>query len=195
MERNIQRTGLINLLTLLIVGVGGFAAARYSSSLAGLVSIIFIAIGVLVAAVSWFQMRLEQSERSEKLEMDELLKTHSSSAMFEAREAEAFPAQSAREQFEKYFVPAFTVVLCILQAGGAYFLWRWLARPTTVVEFREPMVAMSLFGLFALILFLLGKFSSALARIEQHRLLRPGAGVERASDSDGDERANRDSLS
>jgi regulator of protease activity HflC (stomatin/prohibitin superfamily) len=37
------------------------------------------------------------------------------------------------------------------------------------------MVAMSLFGLFALILFLLGKFSSALARIEQHRLLRPGA--------------------
>jgi len=175
MERNIQRTGLINLLTLLIVGVGGFAAARYSSSLAGLVSIIFIAIGVLVAAVSWFQMRLEQSERSEKLEMDELLKTHSSSAMFEAREAEAFPAQSAREQFEKYFVPAFTVVLCILQAGGAYFLWRWLARPTTVVEFREPMVAMSLFGLFALILFLLGKFSSALARIEQHRLLRPGA--------------------
>ena len=118
MERNIERTGLINLLTLLIVGVGGFAAARYSASLAGLVSIVFIAIGVLVAAVSWFQMRLEQSERQEKLEMDELLKTHSSSTMFEAREAEVFPAQSSREQFEKYFVPAFTVVLCILQASA-----------------------------------------------------------------------------
>src|SRR5260370_39049437 len=138
MERNIQRNGLINLLALLVVGVGGLAEARFAGSLAGLVAVLFIGLGVLVAAVSWFQMRLEQSERSEKLEMDELLKTHSSSAMFEAREAEVFPAQSSREQFEKYFVPAFTVALCILQAGGAYILWRWLARPTTIVEYREP---------------------------------------------------------
>ena len=39
-----------------------------------------LAFGVLVAAVSWFQMRLEERERLEKLEFDELSKSASSSA-------------------------------------------------------------------------------------------------------------------
>src|SRR5947209_16801231 len=175
MERNIQRTGLINLLTLLLVGAAGFAVARYANSLAGMVCVLFVGLGLLVAAVSWFQMRLEESERLEKLELDELLKTHSSSAMFEAKEAEVFPAQRSREQFERFFVPIFTVLLCLVQAGGAFVLWHWLSRPTTRFDLREPMVAMSLFGLFALVLFLLGKYSAAMARLERHRLLRPGA--------------------
>src|SRR6266481_3214259 len=175
MERNIQRNGLINLLALLVVGVGGFAAARFAGSLSGLVAVLFLGLGVLVAAVSWFQMRLEESERLERLELDELLRTHSSSAMFEAKEAEVFPAQRSREQFEKFFVPVFTVLLCLAQAGGAYFLWRWLSGSTVGFQLRQPLVGMSLFGLFALLLFLLGKFSAAIARPEKHRLLRPGA--------------------
>src|SRR5436190_7686363 len=136
MERNIQRTGLINLMILLIAGVGGFATARYSGSLAGPGSVVFMGLGVMVAAVSWFQMRLEESERQEKLEMDALLRSQSSSAMFEAREAEVFPAQRSREQFERFFVPIFTVVLCLLQSGGAFLLWRWLARPTTARPYK-----------------------------------------------------------
>jgi regulator of protease activity HflC (stomatin/prohibitin superfamily) len=175
MERNIQRNGLINLLALLMVGAAGFAVARYANSLAGLVSILFLGIGLLVSAVSWFQMRLEESERLEKLEFDELLKSRSGSALFEAKDAEAFPAQRSREQFEKYVVPGFTVLLCLLEGGGAYLLWRWLHRSTTRFELKEAMVALSLFGLFALFLFMLGKFSAARARLERHRLLRPGA--------------------
>ena len=65
MERNLQKNGLINAVLLLGVGVAGFIVARYANSLAGLVSVVFIAIGLLVAAVSWFQMRLEESERLE----------------------------------------------------------------------------------------------------------------------------------
>jgi len=175
MERNIQRIGLINLLTLVALGVSGFAVARHSNTLGGVVAVIFLALGALVAAVSWFQMRLEASERLEKMELDELLKTHSSSAMFEAKEAEVFPAQRSREQFEKFLVPAFTVLLCLLQGGGAYLLWRWLVRPTTRIQLTEPLLAMSLFGLLALLLFLLGKYSAAMARLERHRLLRPEA--------------------
>ena len=38
MEQNTQKNGLINLLVLLVVGVAGFAVARYANSLAGLVS-------------------------------------------------------------------------------------------------------------------------------------------------------------
>jgi regulator of protease activity HflC (stomatin/prohibitin superfamily) len=175
MERSIQKNGLINLLALLAVGLAALGVARYANSLAGEVNILFLGIGVLVAAVSWFQMRLEDRERLEKLELDELAKTHSGSAMFEARDAEVFPAQHSREQFERYFVPSFTVILFVLQAGGAWFLWRWLSRSTTGSEVKQPIAGLALFGLFALLLFLLGRFSSTIARLERHRLLRPGA--------------------
>ena len=99
MERSIQRHGLINLLALLGVGVAGLAAARSANSLAGQVDMLFLGIGVLVAAVSWFQMRLEDRERLEKLELDQLAKTHGGSALFESKDAEVFPAQRASEGF------------------------------------------------------------------------------------------------
>jgi modulator of FtsH protease HflK len=175
MERSIQKNGLINLLTLLAVGVAGFAVARFANSLAGLVGVVFMGLGILVTAVSWFQMRLEDRERLEKLELEELARSHGGSAMFEAKDAEVFPAQRSREQFERFFVPFFTVILFLLQAGGGYFVWRWLSHSTTATEVKEPITGLALFGLFALLLFLLGRFSATIARLEDHRLLRPGA--------------------
>ena len=175
MERNIQRNGLINLLALLAVAVAGFAVARTGNSLGGQISIIFIGLGALVAAVSWFQMRLEQSERLEKLEFDELSKSRGDTALFKEKSAEIFPAQRSREQFERFFVPGFTVLLCVAQAGGAWLVWRWLSQSTTVVDLKEPKVTLALFGLFAFVLFLLGRFSATIARLGEHRLLRPGA--------------------
>jgi len=133
MERSIQKNGLINLLVLLVVGVAGFAVARSSNSLAGQVCLVFIGLSILVTAVSWFQMRLEDRERLEKLELDELAKTRGGSALFEIKDAELFPAQGSREQFERFFVPVFTVVLFLVQAGGAFFLWNWLSRSTTLI--------------------------------------------------------------
>ena len=117
MERSIQKNGLINLLALLAVGVAAFIVARLSNSLAGQVSLLFLGLGFLVAAVSWFQMRLEDNERIEKLEFDELTKSRSGSTLFESKDAELFATHRSREQFERFFVPIFTVVLCLLQAG------------------------------------------------------------------------------
>ena len=176
MERNIQRNGLVNLLALLAVGVAAFAVAHYTNSLAGQVCVVFLALGILVAAVSWVQMRLEDGERLEKLELDELARTHGGSALFEAKESEVFPAQRAREQFERFFVPVFAVLLCLGQAAGAVLLWLWLSRGTTVVELKQPTAGMFLFFLFALVLFLLGRFAASFARLQDQRLLRPGAG-------------------
>src|SRR5438552_1968999 len=109
MERNIQKNGLINLLVLLVVTVAGFAVARYANSLTGQVTTGFLAMGVLVAAVSWFQMRLEERERLEKLEFDEVSKGAGSSTLFNTQETETFPASRSRQQFERYFVPGFTI--------------------------------------------------------------------------------------
>lgn len=176
MERSTKKNGLLNLGLLLLVGVTAFAVARVTNSLAGQLCAAFMGIGVLVSAVSWFQMRLEEREQLEKLELDELAKSRGSSTLFEAKDAEVFPAQRSREQFERFFVPGFTAVLCILEAAGAYFLWKWLTHSSTVAEMKQPAVALSLFALFALVLFLLGKFSSTIARLGDHRLLRPSAG-------------------
>lgn len=176
MERSLQKNGLINLLLLLGVGLGGFAVARLTNSLAGLVSIIFVGIGLLVAAVSWFQMRLEESERLERMELDELAKGHAGSALFEAKDSEVFPAQRSREQFERFFVPIFTAILCIGQAAAAFLLWRWLSQPAIPIEVKQPMVAIFVFGIvFFLVLFLFGQYSARVARLENLRLLRPGS--------------------
>jgi modulator of FtsH protease HflK len=175
MERNIQKNGLINLLVILAVGSAAFGVARYANSLAGQVTSVFLGLGVLVTFVSWFQMRLEERERLEKLELDELARSRGSATLFEGKEAEVFPAQRSRQQFEKFFVPAFTVLLLALQVIAAFLLWRWLNRPETVAPFKKEMVAMSLLALLALILFLVGRFSATIARIENHRLLRPSA--------------------
>jgi len=165
----------VNLLALLLVGIAGFAVARSSNTLAGLATLSFIGIGILVTLVSWFQMRLEERERQERLELEGLAKGHAGAALFETREAELFPVRRSREQFERFFVPIFTALLALAQLGGAYFLLRWLKAASLALELKDPSMALSLFALFALVLFLLGKFSATIARLEDHRLLRPGA--------------------
>src|SRR5215468_1939015 len=139
MEKNLQKNGLVNALMLLAVGIATFAVARYSNSLAGLVTVVFFGLGLLVAAISWFQTRLEERQRVERLELEELARTHGDSALFETKEAEVFPAQRAREQFERFFVPIFTVTLCLHEAASAYLLWRWLSASTTQGELKQPM--------------------------------------------------------
>ena len=175
MERNIQRSGLVNLLALFAVAAAGYGVARITNTLSGQVAAVFLGVGALVAFVSWFQMRLEEREQLEKLELDELARSKGSATLFEGRDAEVFAAQRSRQQFERFFVPAFTVVLLLLQGGGAFFLWRWLAKLSAIPPIKQDLLALALFGLLALILFLIGRFSATIARLENNRLLRPSA--------------------
>lgn len=175
MERNNQKNGLVNLVVLLAAGVGSFGVARYSNSLSGQVGAVFLGIGTLIAFASWFQSRLEERERLEKLEFDELARSRGSATLFEGKDAETFPAQRSRMQFEKYFVPGFTVVVLLLQSTAAFFLWRWLAALPAVPTLQQEFVALPLFGLLFLLLFLLGRFSATVARLEKQRLVRPVA--------------------
>jgi regulator of protease activity HflC (stomatin/prohibitin superfamily) len=176
MEHNHQKNGLLNLFLLLLVGVATFAVARLSHSLSGQAAAVFLGLGSLIAAVSWFQMRLEDRERLEKLEFDEVTRGGaSSSTLFNTQEAEAFPARRAREQFEKYFVPGFTIVLMVVHGGGGWWIWRFLTKFSAAPALAQPLVAMAILGMLSLVLFLLGQFSTGLARLEKHRLLSPGA--------------------
>ena len=174
MERKIQSNGMINLLAMLLVGGAGFGLARYTHARSGTVAVVFVALGALVALLSWFQMRLEERERLEKLEFEELTRSASSSALFNRGETEVFPAQRSREQFERFLVPAFSVLLCLLQIGGGLFLWNDLSK-VLAPSLVDPTVFCGLFGVFFIILYVLGKYSTGLAKLQKVRLLRPGA--------------------
>jgi len=175
MERNVQKNGLVNLVAAVVVFLAAFVVTSYAHSLAGQAGSIFLGLSVLVAFASWFEMRLEENERLERLEVEELARAKGESTLFAAKGAEAFPAQRVREQFGRFFVPGFGVLLFLLEAGGAYLLWRWITRNTGGVVPDRAMPALALFGILALVMFLLGRFSVTIARLENHRLLRPSA--------------------
>jgi regulator of protease activity HflC (stomatin/prohibitin superfamily) len=165
---------MINLLALVLIGAAALGVSVYARTMSGVISTFFMALGALISAVSWFQMRLAERERLEKLEFDELTKSSTSSALFTTGETEVFPAQRSREQFERYFIPGFTTLLFVLQTGAAVLLLRSLQK-ITPGPIQDPLVCLGLFGMFFLLLFLVGRYSTSLARLEGLRLLRPGA--------------------
>ncbi|MEJ0091005.1 MAG: hypothetical protein WDM80_14835 [Limisphaerales bacterium] len=175
MERNAAKNGLVNLVAAVAIFVAALGVTYYVHSLAGQVASVFLGLAALVAFASWFQMRLEENERLEKLELDELTKSKGGSTLFEAKDSEVFPAARAREQFEKFFVPGFGVLLFLLEAGGAWLLWNWISKAKYGIAPAHALSALSLFAIFALLLFLFGRFSVTMARLQNHRLLRPGA--------------------
>jgi membrane protease subunit HflK len=172
-DRNTKRNGLINFLALLLLGAATLAAARFAGALAGQVAAVFFGVGALIAFVSWFQMRLEEREAQEQLDLEELARTKTSATMFEAKEAGFFPARQTRVLFEKYFVTGFMVVLLAVEIIAAVALWRGLASVAAPVIVPErTLVALGFFGGLALILFMYGRFVVTLTRLESNRLLR-----------------------
>jgi membrane protease subunit HflK len=176
MERSNQRSGALTLILLFAAGLGTFLVARYSQVISAYVTFAFLMLGMLVAAVTWFQMRLEERERLEKLEYDELTRgAGTRSTLFAGPDADAFPVRRSREAFEKYFIPIFTIVLLILQLAAAGLLWRAMDRLGVAPTMRQPLMAMAILGMMALLVFVLGQFASGLARLDRRRLLHPGA--------------------
>lgn len=173
MERNLKPTGLVNLLIALAAAGSGTAIARSTASVTDEVVIVFLGLGFLVALFSYFQMRMEAREKLEKLELDELAKSARSTTLFEATDAEAFPARRAREQFERWLVPAFCVVLLVLQGLGAWLVWSQTINPAAApVRGSLPMMA-AFFGFLFFLQFLPGRYSVNVARLEGQRLLQP----------------------
>ena len=148
MDRNLQRIGLVNLGMLLVVGGALALISRQANSLTGQAGAAFLGLGLFVAIVSYFQTRLRHRERLEKMEFDELSKGPKAAALF-TQDAETFPARHSREQFEKYFVPGFTVALCLAQGVVSFLLWAWLRTAAPLIP-EQTSLALALSSLFAL---------------------------------------------
>jgi membrane protease subunit HflK len=174
MDQTTKRTGLMNWVVLLGATVGMLLVSRYVSSAAATMGTILTGYGLLVALLSYFHIGLLEREQFERMEMDELSKSRGSESLFATAGSDTFPAKRSREQFERFFIPTFTALLFVLQVAGAYWPWRKLA-VMPPINADHAKLAMSLLGLMGIILFMLGKYSSGLARLQGLKLLRPGS--------------------
>jgi membrane protease subunit HflK len=174
MERSIQKNALINLLTLLGAGLAVLGTARFAGSEAGVVAAGFFGLGALISLAGWFHLRLVEREGLERLEVEELARDRGQASLFDGKDTELFPSRRAREQFEKWFIPSYTLLLLAVEAAGAGLLWRWLD-VAVQTDLRQAMMAAGIWALAGLVLFILGRYGVAFARDEANRLLRASA--------------------
>lgn len=175
MDRNLQKNSLLNLIILLAPAALGFVVAQYAGAQSGLIGSAALGIGVLVAAINYFHIRLVAREYWERMEFDELVKNRKESALFSS-ELENFPARHALAQFQRFVIPTFTIGILLLQITVVYFFWNHFATAESGLEGnRRSLEAMALYGIFALGMFLVGKYSVGVARLENQPMLRPSA--------------------
>ncbi|MEE2715213.1 MAG: hypothetical protein VYD34_04330 [Verrucomicrobiota bacterium] len=149
------------------------AATVGASPMAWLVAA-FLLMGFAVALFSFFHLHLLHRETLEQLEHDELVGGKSDISMFEA---DAFPARRTREQFDKYVVPAFTIVLLLFQGFIAYpfFSGSLGEQMEANVALDQPTVVLALSAVFGLFLFLRGRYATLLSRKGDRVILQPGS--------------------
>ena len=174
-QQNSKKLGFINGLVLLVVTIAALFLALKAGSTVGLAGVVLLSIGTLISFFGFIQSHLIDRERVEALEMQELDRTHGNESLFAGAAEDAYPARNARRQFEKWVVPAFSVLVLIGQALGLWWIYGelkdWTGGPTP----DGAVLSIMFFGLFMVVLFMMGKYSAGLARMDGQELLRPGA--------------------
>ena len=176
-QQNSKKLGLINSIVLLVVAIGALYFTLQTNSTVGLGGVVLLGIGTLIGFFSFIQSHLIDRERVEALEMQELDRTRGNESLFAGAAEDAYPSRNARRQFEKWVVPIFSVLVLIGQVFGLVLvssqLGGWtLPFPTQGSDSAIPIM---IFALFMVVLFMMGKYSAGLARMDGQELLRPGA--------------------
>lgn len=175
MEKNLSKSGATNWVVLLVAGVTLVWLAVQARLVTAAVGSALVLVGFLVSLVSWFQMRLEAREEAERLEIEALGRSRNDSALFSESAAESSPARRAREQFEKWLVPAFTFILFVLQAFGVWHFYEKLRGEDAAGSETFTPLALAVAAALGFALFLFGRYAARLAQLEASRLLRPSA--------------------
>lgn len=176
MERNLSKTGLVNAILLLAGGVTLGVFARQSGSATGLIATGFFIIAVAMSIAAWFQMTLEDREEEERLELEALAKGRTETSLFGEGAADLSPARRSRVQFEKWVLPVFTFLLMAAEGFGVWYFWETIKPGTELVhEGSMAAITLAISAGVAFFLFLVGRYSTRLAQLENSRLLRPSS--------------------
>ncbi len=190
MNRSSKTAGFYNLLVataallcgiiLALVGGKGFPF--------GVVLLILLVVGFLIAVMGFFHVSLKSREQLEAMELEELQRSSRGASLFETTEVEGLPARRSREQFEHWAVPVFTTALFIFECVVIFYAVRYLSgsfqtqsatvAAGQVTKFISMDLAYVLMGggaLLGLVLFLWGQYTTRFARLSGETLLQPAA--------------------
>ncbi len=161
----------------MVVAIGASYFTLQTSSTVGLGGVVLLGIGTLIGFFSFIQSHLIDRERVEALEMQELDRTRGNESLFAGAAEDAYPSRNARRQFEKWVVPIFSGLVLIGQVLGLLLVSSQLGGWTLSSSIQASDSAMSImfFALFMVVLFMMGKYSAGLAKMDGQELLRPGA--------------------
>ena len=160
----------------LIVTSAALYLSLEANTIAGLAGVLLLGIGTIIAIFALIHSHLIERERQEGLEMEALDQTRGDQSLFSGAEEAAYPARNARRQFEKWVVPSFTVLLLLGQALGLWWLYGELTGSEEAVGTESGKVlSIMFFALFMIVLFMMGKYTAGLARMDGQELLRPVA--------------------
>ena len=173
-QQNSKKLGLINSIVLLLVTIGTLLLALKADSTVGLAGAVLLGIGTLIGFFSFIQSHLIDRERVEALEMQELDRTRGNESLFAGAAEDAYPARNARRQFEKWVVPGFSLLVLLGQALGLWWIYGELGEWTAPAP-AGALMSIMFSGLFMIVLFMMGKYSAGLARMDGQELLRPVA--------------------
>lgn len=166
----------------LLIG-GGLAVLAWQSSetVAFGVLAIYVAIGAGFFLTAWAHLRCQRLTISEKNDREILEQTRAAqglSSLFSVDEIS--PAQRNLQQMNNYFAPALSFLLAIFLLAPSIYLWRQFANFADEIFVNLPISITPVFGvlplLSAFLLFVLGKYSAGLCRVDVWRNLRAGAG-------------------
>lgn len=174
-KQNSKKMGLINGIVLLVITLGALYLANDTQSSVAMASVVLLGIGTLISIFSFVQGHLISREQDEELEMQALDQTRGNESLFAGAAEDAYPARNARRQFEKWVVPAFSFLILIFQSVGLIWIYNLLSDTATTPLAVVSALTIMFNGLFIIILFLMGKYSAGLARMNDQELLRPGA--------------------
>ncbi len=145
-----------------------------TGSQALLAQTLFMTPGLFLWLVVYLHGRQKRLAASEKEELEDIRKGRLSEEIFEEQQLDRMRAHTGLKIFEKYFVPAFSVIL----SGALAFLSFWnlnVVIRTETMEAMEPLAAVAGMAAVTFFGFLLGKYATGLAHSERYQLLRAPA--------------------
>ena len=158
------------LLALLLGWVSKSAAARVEAW--------HLLVGALVWLAVVVHQRLRRLADEEVLEAEAVDTSHRAeggSSLFESEGADLLSARTRLGQFEKFFLPALSILIALaLGAASAHQLYRLIRTPEPAAVERALMTAVVFFGI-AFVSFLLARYTAGLATQTPWRPLRAGA--------------------
>ena len=175
-SKKLEHTALLGLGIQIAFLCAGFALYSVSGSTAVYAEIWHMIPGLLV----WFTVLLHGRQRrladEEREELEELKKERLSEELFEETELDTMRARTGLRIFQKYFVPALSVLISLSLGFLVYHVVAGTWPRVGTVEVQQPAVVGVGMLFITFVGFLIGKYCAGLARDKKFRLLRAAAG-------------------